>query len=27
MLSIAMVVLRDDLDGFLKHFPQLDSLV
>lgn len=27
MLSIAMVVLRDDFDGFLKHLPQLDSLV
>lgn len=27
MLSIAMVVLRDDLDRLFKHFPELDSLV
>lgn len=27
MLSISMVVLRDDLDGFFKHLPQLDGLV
>lgn len=27
MLSISMVVFRDNLDGFFKHLPQLDGLV
>lgn len=27
MLSVAMVVLRNDLDRLFKHFPELDSLI